>query len=323
MKKIVVFNSDIPDHVLAQLRETFQVEVFSQAQTEKEKFREAIRDAHGLLGSSIMLGSDLLDGAQSIQIVSSVTVGYDNYDLQYLTNRKILLTNTPDVLTETTADTGFALLMATARRISELDLLVKKGAWKGKLSPDFFGTDVHHKTLGVIGFGRIGQAVARRGALGFGMKILYSSRNIKPEMDREFGAQYAPVDLLLAQSDFVCVTVQLTPDTSKLIGERELGLMQSHAILINISRGQVVDESALINALQNKVIRGAGLDVFEREPLPNTSPLLGLQNVVLTPHVGSATGETRAAMAHLAVKNLLIGLEGGRPPNAINGDWIK
>jgi phosphogluconate 2-dehydrogenase len=246
-----------------------------------------------------------------------VGVGYDAYNLQDLNRRGILLTNTPDVLTETTADTGFALIMAAARRIVELADYIKAGKWREGVSSACYGTDVYGKRLGVVGFGRIGQAVARRGHFGFGMKISYFNRSPKQEGE-PMNARFCSLDQLLGESDFVCVTIPLSADTRHLIGAREFALMRPGAIFVNIARGSVVDEKALIAALEQGKIRGAGLDVFEHEPLAADSPLLSMPNVVATPHVGSATFETRLAMAELALKNLDTGLRGERPPNLVN-----
>jgi phosphogluconate 2-dehydrogenase len=250
-------------------------------------------------------------------------VGVDNYDIDYLTERRILLTNTPDVLTETTADTGFALILATARRVVELANLVRAGQWQQSIGPRHFGTDVHGKTLGIIGMGRIGEALAQRGHFGFGMPVIYHSHSPKPAVEQRFGALYCSLETLLQQADFICLTLPLTAETQGMIGTQAFAQMRPESIFINISRGKVVDEAALIDALCNKQIRGAGLDVFEREPLTADSPLLQMDNVVATPHMGSATYETREAMARCAVDNLLTALAGERPVNLVNpGAWI-
>jgi phosphogluconate 2-dehydrogenase len=249
-------------------------------------------------------------------------VGVDNYDIDYLTERRILLSNTPDVLTETTADTGFALILATARRVVELASMIREGKWTRNIGPAHFGTDVHGKTLGIIGMGRIGEALAQRGHFGFGMPVIYHSHSPKPAVEQRFNAQYRSLTELLQQADFVCLTLPLTAETEGLMGATEFALMRPESIFINISRGKVVDEAALIDALRTGQIRAAGLDVFEREPLNLDSPLLQLNNVVATPHMGSATHETREAMAKCAVDNLLAALAGERPMNLVNaGAW--
>jgi len=250
-------------------------------------------------------------------------VGYDNYDLAYLDERGILLTNTPDVLTETTADLGFALLLGTARRVAELDAWVKAGNWQGPIGPALFGTDVHGKTLGIVGLGKIGAAVARRGRFGFGMEVIYHGNGRKPELEAELGARHLGLDELLAEADFVCVVVPLSERTRHLIGHRELALMKPSAILVNIARGPVVDEAALIEALQQRHIRAAGLDVYEKEPLAS-SPLFELDNALTLPHIGSATDETRRAMAERAIDNLERALLGERPRDLVNPQvWAR
>lgn len=282
------------------------------------RLRDALPRADGLLGASLKLDAGLLDLAPKLKAVASVSVGVDNYDIEYLTRRRILLTNTPDVLTETTADTGFALIMATARRVVELATMVRDGQWTHNLGPEHFGSDVHGKTLGIIGMGRIGEAVAQRGHFGFGMPVIYHSHSPKPAVEARFNAAYRSLDALLTEADFVCLTVPLTRETEGLIGATQFARMRPETILINIARGKVVDEQALIAALQNGQIRAAGLDVFEQEPVSANSPLLKMSNVVATPHMGSATHETREAMARCAVENLLAALAGERPKDLVN-----
>ena len=282
------------------------------------RLRDALPHADALLGASVKLDATLLDLAPKLKAVSSVSVGVDNYDIEYLTRRGILLTNTPDVLTETTADTGFALIMATARRVAELATMVRTGQWQQNIGPQHFGCDVHGKTLGIVGMGRIGEALAQRGHFGFGMPVIYHSHSPKPAVEARFDARYRSLHDLLREADFVCLTVPLTAETEGLIGAEQLALMRPETIFINIARGKVVDEQALIAALQNGQIRAAGLDVFEQEPVSADSPLLKMDNVVATPHMGSATHETREAMARCAVDNLLAALAGERPKDLVN-----
>lgn len=282
------------------------------------RLRDALPHADALLGASVKLDAELLDLAPKLKAVSSVSVGVDNYDIEYLTRRGILLTNTPDVLTETTADTGFALIMATARRVVELATMVRNGQWQQNIGPKHFGSDVHGKTLGIIGMGRIGEAVAQRGHFGFGMPVIYHSHSPKPAVEARFNAHYRSLEDLLREADFVCLTVPLTAETEGLIGAEQFAQMRPETIFINIARGKVVDERALIAALQNGQIRAAGLDVFEQEPVSPDSPLLKMDNVVATPHMGSATHETREAMARCAVDNLLTALAGERPKDLVN-----
>ena len=320
MKKQVVLYKKLSPSLMARLHEQTEVTLIESLDAEGlAKLRDALPRAQGLLGASLKLDAGLLDLAPNLEAIASVSVGVDNYDIDYLTERRILLSNTPDVLTETTADTGFALILATARRVVELANMVRDGQWTRNIGPAHFGSDVHGKTLGIIGMGRIGEALAQRGHFGFGMPVIYHSHSPKPAVEQRFNAQYRSLDELLQQADFVCLTLPLTAETEGLIGARQFALMGPQTIFINISRGKVVDEAALIRALSERQIRAAGLDVFEREPLSHDSPLLRLDNVVATPHMGSATHETREAMARCAVDNLLASLAGQRPVNLVNG----
>ena len=320
MKKQVVLYKTLSPSLMARLHEQTEVTLIESLDAEElAKLRDALPRAQGLLGASLKLDAGLLDLAPNLEAIASVSVGVDNYDIDYLTERRILLSNTPDVLTETTADTGFALILATARRVVELANMVRDGQWTRNIGPAHFGSDVHGKTLGIIGMGRIGEALAQRGHFGFGMPVIYHSHSPKPAVEQRFNARYCSLDELLQQADFVCLTLPLTAETEGLIGARQFALMGPQTIFINISRGKVVDEAALIRALSERQIRAAGLDVFEREPLNHDSPLLQLDNVVATPHMGSATHETREAMARCAVDNLLAALAGQRPLNLVNG----
>ncbi|QXH64396.1 2-hydroxyacid dehydrogenase [Pseudomonas azerbaijanorientalis] len=323
MKKQVVLYKKLSPLLMARLHEQAEVTLIENLDAEGQgKLREALPRAHGLLGASLKLDAELLDLAPDLQAIASVSVGVDNYDIDYLTERRILLSNTPDVLTETTADTGFALILATARRVVELANLVRAGQWNRNIGPAHFGSDVHGKTLGIIGMGRIGEALAQRGHFGFGMPVIYHSQSPKPAVEQRFNARYRSLPELLQQADFVCLTLPLTAETQGLIGAEQFAQMRPETIFINISRGKVVDEAALIEALRTGRIRAAGLDVFDREPLNQDSPLLQLNNVVATPHIGSATHETREAMARCAVDNLLAALAGERPANLVNvGAW--
>jgi phosphogluconate 2-dehydrogenase len=319
MNKQVVLYKKLSPELMARLQAHVDVTLIDSLDAHGlMQLRDALPAAHGLLGASLKLDAALLDLAPQLQAVSSVSVGVDNYDIDYLTGRQILLTNTPDVLTETTADTGFALILASARRVVELANMVRDGQWQRSIGPAHFGTDVHGKTLGIIGMGRIGEALAQRGHFGFGMPVIYHSQSRKPAVEQRFAAQYRSLEDLLRQADFVCLTLPLTAQTEGLIGAEQFALMRPESIFINISRGKVVDEAALIDALRQQRIRGAGLDVFEREPLNPDSPLLQLNNVVATPHMGSATHETREAMARCAVDNLLAALRGKKPANLVN-----
>ena len=324
LKKNVVLYKQLSDALMQRLEAHANVTLIEKLDAAgMDQLRAALPRAQGILGASLKLDAQLLDLAPNLEAVASVSVGVDNYDIDYMTERKIQLTNTPDVLTETTADTGFALVMASARRVVELANMVRNGQWVKNVGPEHFGTDVHGKTLGIIGMGRIGEALAQRGHFGFGMPVIYHSNSPKPAVETRFNAQYRSLDQLLQEADFICLTLPLTAQTEGLIGAEQFALMRRESIFINISRGKVVDEAALINALQQGQIRGAGLDVFEREPLELTSPLLQLDNVVATPHIGSATFETREAMARCAVENLLAALAGARPANLVNPQALR
>jgi glyoxylate reductase len=250
--------------------------------------------------------------ASGLRIVANVAVGYNNIDVGAARRRGVVVTNTPDVLTETTADFAWALLMAAARRVVEADHYARSGRWKVWQWDLLWGADIHGKTLGVVGFGRIGRAVARRG-LGFGMRVLYHDTvRADAATERELNATAVDLPTLLRESDFVSLHTLLTPETRHLINERTLRLMKKTAILVNAARGPVVDEAALVQALAEERIRGAGLDVFEEEPSIHPG-LLSLRNVTLAPHIGSASYETRIGMARLAIQNCLAVLE-GKPP---------
>lgn len=319
-QKVVVF-SQIDSEILSRLNHQFKVVVLDPKQGDiNQQIRTEVVDADAMIGAGRLLNETNLATAQQLKIISSVSVGYDNYDLAYLNQKKIWLANTPHVLTETTADLAFTLLMSAARKVPSLDQWTKQGEWKRTISPAQFGQDIFGKTLGIIGLGHIGAAIARRGFYGFNMNILYHNRREKIEVAQQFNAQYKSLEDLLEQSDFVVTAVDLNQQSQALIGAAELKLMQKHAIFINISRGSVVDEQALIEALSNQEIFAAGLDVYQKEPLAE-SPLFQLENVVTLPHIGSATAETRKKMAELAYQNLIDALTGHMPRYLVNQDF--
>ncbi|MGO8818409.1 MAG: 2-hydroxyacid dehydrogenase [Terriglobia bacterium] len=277
----------------------------------------ACREVEGLVASGAQVTPELLEQASHLRVVCTVGVGYDNVDVPACTRRSILVTNTPGVVTEATADLCFVLLMAVARRLVEADRYVRTGQWQSWQWGNMWGTNPSGKTLSIYGFGRIGQAVARR-ASGFSMRILYNSLDRPtPEREQQLGAQYVDRETLLREADFLTLHVPLAPDTHHLIGAAEFAIMKPTAFLLNTSRGKVVEEAALIEALQSKRIAGAGLDVFEFEPKVHPA-LLAMPNVVVSPHMGTATRETRMAMAMLTAENLLAALGGQRPPNLVN-----
>jgi glyoxylate reductase len=269
------------------------------------------------------IDAEVFDAAPELKIVSQMAVGFDNVDLKEATKRGIYVTNTPEVLTDTTADFAWALLMAVARRVVEADKYVRSGRWKVGWHPDMMtGRDIHGATLGIVGAGRIGYAMAKR-ATGFDMKILFYDVISRPEMEKDFGAKRAELDVLLKEADFVSIHVPLMEETKHLMNEQKLKLMKKTAYLINNSRGPVVDEKALHKALKEGWIAGAGLDVFEQEPTPTDNPLLKLDNVVIAPHISSASIETRAKMSEMVADNLIAFLEGRKPPNLVNQDVLK
>lgn len=319
MKPKVIIYKKVEPSVLEYVREACEVVYFEQLNDEDlPRFYEEAKDAKGLLGSGLKVDAALLDKTPNLKIVSNISVGYDNLDVPELTRRGVMATNTPDVLNETVADTMIALMLATARRIPELDHMVKSGKWTANITPEHFGVDMHHKTLGIIGMGRIGAAIAKRARFGFGMNILYHNRSRSQEVEETYDATFCTLDELCQESDFICLMVPLSPQTTKLIGEREFGLMKRSAIFVNGSRGATVDEDALVRALQNGEILAAGTDVFVQEPVSPDHPLLKLPNVVTLPHIGSATLETRLAMAQFAAENFVLGIQGKRPPALLN-----
>ena len=283
--------------------------------------KEILRNAAGKDGILCML-SDRMDrevmeaAGPQLKVISSYSTGFEHIDVNEATARGIYVTFTSDILAEATADLTFSLLLACARNLAEGDRMVRAGRWNVGWKPDLLlGTDVHGATIGIIGLGRIGSAVAKR-AKGFGMNILYNNRNRNLQREHELGAKYVDLDQLLSQSDFVTIHVSLNEETREIIDMSTLRKMKRTAFLINTSRGQVVNERDLIIALKNKIITGAGLDVFQKEPLSKTSPLTKLRNVVLLPHIGSASIQTRSRMGDAAVRNLLGVLEGKKPDSS-------
>ncbi|HEY6862414.1 MAG TPA: D-glycerate dehydrogenase [Burkholderiales bacterium] len=324
-KKILVCRQTF-DEVIESLAERFDVEHNQATDTpwSADELRRRLADKDGVLTS----GADRIDAAvvadaPRLRAVCNVAVGYNNLDVAALAERGILATNTPAVLDDTTADTAFALMLAAARRLPESERWLRAGHWKGWKNDQFLGVDVHHATLGIVGMGRIGQAIAQR-ARGFGMKVVYYNRRRCPAaVEKAAGAKYVPLEKLLKNSDFVSLNLPYSAEAHHLIGAKQLALMKPTAVLVNAARGGVVDDAALIRALKEKRIFAAGIDVFEGEPRFNPG-FLELDNVALVPHIGSATRATRMKMNLLAVKNLVAALSGKRPPNLVNPDaWPK
>ena len=322
-RKIIAYNFVLTE-ALEQLDDRFEVEYFDGINPKTDSaFLDALKQAEGIVGLALPVDKELLEHASLLKIVSNNSTGFNNLSLDEMTKRGVMGTNTPGVLEDTTADAIFGILLAAARRIAELDYFVKAGHWTGHLTTEQYAIDVHHKTLGIIGMGRIGSTIAKRGHLGFDMKILYHNRSRNIEAEEKYDATYCDLDTLLKKSDFVCLMTPLTPETENLIGEREFKLMKNSCVFVNGSRGKTVDESALIEALRNKEIYGAALDVYRIEPINENHPLLQFPNVVTTPHIGSSTLETELKMANLAVENLLAGLTGKRPKNLVNPEAFK
>ncbi len=317
-QNVLVFGTLPPDQ-LARLRAAHHVTV-ANPKTDAAAFQAALPAAHGLIGASYPIDAAVLDRAPHLRVVSSVSVGVDNYALGALHRRGIVLCHTPGVLDETVADTVFALLMATSRRVVELANLVREGRWTRSVGDDLFGWDVHHKTLGLLGFGRIGQAIARRAALGFGMEVLYHARRpvdlAAQAPDLQGRVVHTPLAELLPRADFVVAMLPLSASTRGMLDTQLFAQMKPGSFFVNGGRGATVDEAALLHALDHGPLRGAGLDVFATEPLPADSPLRTHPRVTPLPHIGSATAQTRHAMAALAVTNLLAVLAGQQPPAA-------
>ena len=312
----VLVTRKIPDAGL-RLLEDFDVTVLSEEPPDRDELLEAVRGTSGIL--SILtetIDAEVMDAAgEDLKVISNMAVGYDNVDIEAANERGIVVTNTPGVLDETTADTAFMLLLAAARRLGEGERLVRSGKWKAWGPKQLTGPDVWGKTLGIVGFGRIGQAVARR-ARGFGMDVLYTARSSKEDAEKELQARRVELGELLEESDFISIHIPLTEETQYLVGKAEFEAMKSTAVLVNTSRGPVVDEAALAAALENGTIFAAGLDVYEEEPKVHPE-LLELENVVLAPHVGSASIETRDKMAEVAAENLKAVVEGREPENPV------
>jgi len=321
---VLATRATFPD-IADRLREHFDVEdnssdtVFS-----REELVRRLQGKQGVMSTgSERIDAALLDACPQLRAVCNVGVGYNNVDVDACTARRVLVTNTPDVLTETTADFGFALMMATARRITESEHFLRRGEWtKTGVHDMFVGSDIHGATLGILGMGRIGRAIARRAALGFGMRVIYHNRTRLPAaVETECRAAYVDKQSLLRQADHLMLVVPYSPSSHHAIGHAELALMKPGATLTHIARGGVVDDAALALALKERRIAAAGLDVFEGEPTVHAD-LLALPNVVLTPHIGSASVSTRRAMASLTIDNLIAALgcgpQAGKPPTPVN-----
>ena len=322
MKQKILVTREVFDETIDFLKSHFEVE--SNQADRLYAREELIAKLQGRDGaqtsSSDRIDAELLDKCPTIRAICNTAVGYNNIDVDACTRHGVMVTNTPGVLTESVADYSIGLIIATCRRMTEGEAYLRKGEWKGTFLKQMLGQDVHGATIGICGFGRIGQAVARR-ARGFDMKILYHSRNrAAADAEKESGAVYTGKEELLRRADVVLLILPFTPETQHFIGAKELALMKSTAVLINMARGGIVDDAALIDALKKKTIWAAGLDVYENEPRLNPG-FLELGNVVLSPHIASASEPTRMAMAMTAAKNLAAALSGQTPPNLLNPDY--
>jgi glyoxylate/hydroxypyruvate/2-ketogluconate reductase len=321
--KILVTRAVFPE-IISLLEQHFEVEHNQGDELwSREQLLAKLRDKTGAFTTGgERIDAQLLEIAPKLKICANMAVGYNNFDVPAMTQRKVLATNTPDVLTETTADFGFALLMATARRLTESEHFLRAGKWERWRYDMFAGADVHGTTLGILGMGRIGQGIARRGAHGFGMNVIYNNRSrLSPELEAQCKARYVSKQELLANADHLVLVLPYSAESHHAIGAAELAAMKPTANLINIARGGIVDDAALAEALRTRRIAGAGLDVYEGEPKLNPA-LLAVPNVVLSPHIASATIPTRIAMARLAADNLISFLVKGKPLNPLNPEVL-
>jgi glyoxylate reductase len=324
MKPTIFITRKIPDTAVQMLQLHFEISMWDEEDTvvPRELLREKIKTVDGLLCLlTESIDEELIKTANNLKVISNLAVGFNNIDVKAATEKGIMVTNTPGVLTEATADLTFSLLMATARRIPEASEFVRSGDWKTWSPMLLTGQDVYGATIGIIGMGRIGEAVGRR-AKGFNMNILYHNRSRKEQAESELGAKYVELEELLTQSDFVVVLAPFTEETRNLIAKRELELMKNTAILINVARGGMVNEEDLFEALKDNKIWAAGLDVFEQEPVPLDHPLLSLPNLVALPHIGSASIKTRIKMAEVAAQNMLHALQGEIPQSIVNKEVL-
>lgn len=318
-KNVLVFR-ELPPDQLVRLQAVHDVTIANpRVPAQEAAFFDALPHAQGLIGSSYRIDETVLARAPRLEVISSISVGVDNYALPALRARGITLCHTPGVLTETTADTIFSLIMATSRRLVELAGHVRDGRWLRNIGEDLFGWDVHGKTLGIVGFGRIGQALARRAALGFGMPVVFDNRGAVAVPSELAGrVRQVTMEELLATADVVALVLPLTEQSRSMMGPAQFAAMKPGAMFINGARGGLVQEDALLQALESGHLRAAGLDVFATEPLPLDSPLRTHPKVTALPHIGSATHETRHAMARMATDNLLQALAGQRPQATVD-----
>jgi glyoxylate reductase len=323
VKPKVYVNRLIPEEALKKLAQTCDFRIWEgELAVPRDVLLKEVSEVDALLSLlTDKIDVPIMNAAPKLRVISNMAVGFDNINVPEATKRKIVVCNTPGVLTETTADFAFALLLAAARRIAEGERNVKEGKWKTWGPMTLLGHDVHHATLGIIGLGRIGAEVARR-AKGFDMRIIYYDTVRRPDLEKTLGVEFRELKSLFSESDFVTVHTPLLPETHHFIGEKQFNIMKKNAILVNTARGPIVDPKALYNALRNQQIAYAALDVTEPEPIPLDDPLLTLQNILIVPHIASASVATRTKMAMMAVDNLLAVLRGERPPYVVNPEIL-
>ena len=325
MKPAILVTRKLPPAAMELLEENFQMECNPHNRVlSREELLDAVRGKEGILSllTDTMDGEVMESAGKCLKMIANYAVGFNNIDVSAATKRKIAVSNTPGVLTDTTADLAMALILTVGRRIVESDIYTRAGKYMGWDPLLFMGSDVHHKTLGILGFGRVGQALAKRAA-GFDMQVLYHNRNrVNPEIEENLGATYVDQDTLLKTSDFLSIHVPSTPETVGLIDSETLSLMKPSAFVINTARGEIIREAELVKASEEKKIAGAGLDVFEHEPKIHPG-LLKMDNVVILPHIGSASMETRTKMGLMAAENLIAQFKGEIPPNCLNPEIFK
>lgn len=323
MKPYIFITRKLPEHVISRLNERYNIGMWDKEDipVPRQRLLEEAQKANALLTMlSDSIDVEVIEAGTKLKVIANLAVGFDNIDIAAATRHGIAVCNTPDVLTDTTADLTFGLLMATARRLVEAAEFVKEGKWQSWSPLLLAGHDIHHKTIGIVGMGKIGETLAKR-ATGFDMEILYHNRTRKPEVEEAIGAKYASFDELVKRSDFIVCLTPLTHETRNLFTGDVFASMKRSAIFINASRGPVVDEEALLAALKNNTIAGAGLDVFTVEPISAEHPLLTLPNVVALPHIGSSSVETRETMMELCLDNIDMVLTGNAPKTIVNKDW--
>ncbi|EGC39784.1 hypothetical protein DICPUDRAFT_52429 [Dictyostelium purpureum] len=325
MQKEIVIYKNIAEGLVEKLKShNYKVTQFSTVNdSNRDEFHKSLLNASGIVGTHVKVNEDLLKYAPSLKAVSTVSVGYDDIDVDYMSSKGIAVMHTPNVLNDSVADLIMSLVLTTSRKIVFTMDYMRDHKWNGPLPLNCFGQEVHHKKIGIVGMGRIGEVVAKRCKLGFDMEVSYYSRTQHKSVEDLYGAKHLDLDTLLKESDFVIVILPSTPQTKHMFSHKQFEMMKKSAIFINAGRGPVVDEEALIEALKSNKIAGAGLDVYEKEPLDKKSQLLTLENVVVVPHIGSCTSETRNLMAECAVDNVINALNGNIEKNCVNYNELK